>query len=67
MGIQDRDYYLDKLRELQGYTEKARFRVPLGRPRWIKPTAGAPTALIVASIVVGGILVMALLALVLRH
>lgn len=41
MGIQDRDYYVDKLRELQGYTEKARFRAPLGRRRLIRRISGS--------------------------
>lgn len=28
MGIQERDYYLDRLRKRTSYEEKARFRVP---------------------------------------
>lgn len=31
VGIQDRDYYVDKLRQAQGYIERAAFRVNLGQ------------------------------------
>jgi hypothetical protein len=50
MSMDQRDYYVDKLREQQGYTETARFRASLGRPRWIKPTSGmsAGRAIVVA-------------------
>lgn len=40
MAVDQRDYYVDQIREREGYVERAAFRVPLGRPRWIKPTSG---------------------------
>jgi len=40
MSIDTRDHYTDRLRQRTGYTERAKFRVALGRPRWIKPTRG---------------------------
>jgi len=66
MAIDTRDYYLEQLRKRTGYTERAAFRVPLGRPRWIKPTTGPSTGAAILVAVVAGIGAVALLALALR-
>jgi hypothetical protein len=66
MAVDQRDHYIERLRERTGYTERASFRVPLGRPRWIKPTEGPSAGVAVLVAIVGALAAVALLALVLR-
>ncbi len=45
MGIQDRDYYVDKLREIQGHQESAKFRRSLGHPQaWAENAEKQPVS-----------------------
>jgi len=46
MSIQDRDWYIDLLRRKDGYVERARFRVSLGKV--VKPLRWHPVLLVVA-------------------
>lgn len=46
MSIRDRDWYVDLLRRKDGYVERARFRVSLGKA--VKPVRWHPVLLVIA-------------------
>ena len=66
MAVDQRDHYIERLRERTGYTERASFRVPLGRPRWIKPTGGMGAGRAIGLVLVAVVLVLWLLSKLLR-
>lgn len=59
MGIQDRDYYRDKLREAEGYVEASRARAPRRQRAPLDPAWSRFWRTVAFWIVAGGLVMLA--------